>query len=185
MWNTLFKNALIHNKGETMSVFERLTELNLPEDTTVTMSYSDGADVFVHNETAVDTAIGETCVISEFCDLIATPGLRPTDGYGTDILQSLRDNGYLEDYDRTPFNPNIVDSGGGYWAEYLKEVMAENFYDQEFIESSVQSYDYKRGFCTLETNVQTTVGNLLETRPFNADTWTISVQTPNGTLTFD
>ena len=63
--------------------------------------------------------------------------------------------------------------------------MTENFYDQEFIESTVQSYDYKRGFCTLETNVQTTVGNLLETRPFNADTWTISVQTPHGTLTFD
>ena len=49
-----------------MSVFDRLTGLDLPADTTVTMSYSEGTDVFVHNETAVDDAIGYTDVIQTF-----------------------------------------------------------------------------------------------------------------------
>ena len=56
-----------------MSVFDRLVELNLPTDTWVTMSYSEGTDVFVHNETAVDDAIGYTDVIQAFSDLAAKP----------------------------------------------------------------------------------------------------------------
>ena len=59
-----------------MSVFERLIELNLPADTTVTMSYSEGTDVFVHNETAVDTAISDTGVIGQFASLVITPGFQ-------------------------------------------------------------------------------------------------------------
>jgi len=162
------------SKGGTMSVFDRLTGLDLPADTTVTMSYSEGTDVFVHNETAVDDAISHTDVISTFAGLVATPGLHVEVPYSGNVLEVMRSKDMLEDYERGSFT----------FEDYITEVLAENFYDQEFIDKSVESYDYKRGFCTLETTVTVPLANFLETRPCVGG-WQISVSTPNGTLTFD
>ena len=157
-----------------MSVFERLIKLDLPAGTTVTMSYSEGTDVFVHNETAVDDAISYTDVIQTFSDLVATPGLQVEVPYCGNILQVMRDNDWLDGYEPRE----------SYFGEYIAETLAENFYDQEFIDSSVEQYDYKRGFCTLETTVTADIGNFLKAKPAMTG-WQVSVVTPNGTLTFD
>jgi len=157
-----------------MSVFDRLIGLDLPTDTKVTMSYSEGTDVFVHNETAVDDAIGYTDVIQTFSDLVATPGLQAEIPYCGNVLQVMRDNDWLDGYEPREF----------YFGEYIAETLVENFYDQEFIDSSVEQYDYKRGFCTLETTVTTDIGNFLKAQPIVAG-WQVSVSTPDGTLTFD
>ena len=37
-----------------MSVVKRLKSLKLPEDAMVTLTYEEGTDVFVHNETEVE-----------------------------------------------------------------------------------------------------------------------------------
>lgn len=157
-----------------MSVFDRLTELNLPADATVTLSINEGTDVFVHNETAVDTAISNTSVISRFAGVVTTPGFQAEDTYGNNVMSTFRDEGYFDNYERGSFT----------WEDYVFDTIVENFYDQEFIDSTVEQYDYKRGFCTLETTLQTTVSNFLESRPFVTG-WTVSVETANGTLTFD
>ena len=52
----------------------------------------------------------------------------------------------------------------------------------EFVESSTEKYDHKRGFCTLSADFEVDLKNLLETRPF-LHSWEVSVPTPNGTLT--
>ena len=132
-----------------------------------------GVSVFVHNETAIDTALSETSVIEQFCELIATPGLQAEDSWGNNILGELRNSGYLDDYERDYTFTN-----------YLSEAVRENFYDLEFIEKSIESYDYKRGHCTLSTTVQIPVKNFIEVHPFVFG-WSISVPTENGTLTFD
>ena len=49
-----------------MSIFDTLTSMNLPSDTVVNLSYSEGTDVFVHNETEVETALNDTDVVSTF-----------------------------------------------------------------------------------------------------------------------
>ena len=157
-----------------MSIFERLAELELPDDTTVTMTYSEGTDVFVHNETAVDTAISDTDVISQFASLITTPGFHAEVPFVGNVMESMRNEGYFEDYERGSFA----------FEEYVTETIVENFYDQEFIESSVEQYDYKRGFCTLQTTVTAPLANFLASRPFVSG-WTVSVRTSSGTLTFD
>lgn len=157
-----------------MSVFERLSNLNLPDDTPVTMSYSEGTDVFVHNETAVDDAISQTDVIDQFVSLVTTPGLQTTVPYSGNVLESLRNDNLLENYERGSFA----------FAEYITEVLTENFYDQDFINSSVERYDYKRGFCTLETTVTVPLGNLIKSKPFITG-WEVSVLTPAGTLVFN
>ena len=155
------------------TIVERLQNLNINDDTLVTLEYSDGVDVFVHNETAVETAVAETDVVSQFCELVATPGLQAEDGWGNNILSELRGNGFLDDYERDYT-----------FAEYLTDTVRENFYDLEFIEKSVESYDYKRGFCTLSTTVRVPVANFIEASPFVSG-WNVSVSTENGTLAFD
>jgi hypothetical protein len=152
----------------------KIKSMNLPADATVTLTYSDGTDVFVHNETAVDTAIADTDVISEFASLVVTPGLQAEVPYVGPVLETMRSEGYLDDYERGSFE----------FEQYIADTLRDNFYDQEFIDSSVKQYDYKRGFCTLETTVTVPVQNFIEASPYVGG-WKVSVQTPNGTLTLD
>jgi len=162
-----------------MSIVNKIKNLNLSNDTKVTMIYEGATDVFVHNETAIDTAIADTDVISTLAELIVEhPKLNVSTKYGATsdgILNHLRTEGYLDEYQRGDFD----------FADFVAEVITENFYDLDFIDSSVHAYDHKRGECTLSTEVITTVGNLLLEEHAPLSLWTVSVPTENGTLTFD
>ena len=156
-----------------MSIIENLKNLNFESGATATLTYSDGAEVFVHNETEVETALAETDVVWSFVELIATPGLEVKTLCGTNVLESLRDDGLLEDYERDDT-----------FSDYLNEVITENFWDVDFIESSTEKYDYKRGFCTLTAEVVVPVAQLLELKPYLTG-WSASVRSNGGMLTFE
>ena len=156
-----------------MSITNTLKTLNLEPDSLVTLTYSEGTDVFVHNETEVETALAETDVVSTFSELIATPGLNVTTAYGGNVLQSLRSDGHLDDYDRD-----------GDFGSYLSEVISDNFYDLDLIEHSTEKYDHKRGFCTLSTEVEIPYSNLISAQPCLIG-WDVVVETPLGTLNIE
>ena len=155
-----------------MKIYETLKSLNVPDDTVVTISTSEGTDVFVHNETEVETALSETDVVSSFSELVATPGLNASTQYGGDVIESLRDEGLLEDYERGSYS----------FAEYIADTINENFYDVDLIDYSTEKYDHKRGFCTLTAEVNVTVKDLMSAAPFLSG-WKASVSTEAGTLT--
>ena len=46
-----------------MSIYKKLQSLNLTEETMVSLRYSEGTDVFVHNETEVETAMAERMLL--------------------------------------------------------------------------------------------------------------------------
>jgi len=156
-----------------MSIIKKLQSLNLEPETMVTLAYSEGVDVFVHNETEVETAMAETDVIGTFSELIATPKLRVSTRFGGNVLERLREDNLLDDYNRD-----------GDFGTYLSDVISDNFYDIDFIEYSTEKYDHKRGFCTLSAEVQIPASEIISLNPFLSG-WNISVQTENGTLTFD
>ena len=155
-----------------MTIVQKLKNLNLPTDSTVTFSYSEGTDVFVHNETEVETALSGTDVVAAVAELVATPKLIVSTRYGGNVLESLREEGLLEDYERGSYS----------FSDYLAETIEENFYDQEIIEYSIQKYDYKRGFCTLSTSLTATLSDLIDASPYLGG-WDVSVSTEAGTLT--
>jgi len=157
-----------------MSFIKRLQTLNLNSDALVTLTYTEGADVFHFNETEIETAISETSVINEFASLIANSRLNASHQWSGNILEHLRDNQYLDDYERGTYA----------FEDYLSETIAENFYDVDLVEYSTEKYDHKRGFTTLTAQVQIPVSNLIQESPFLSG-WTVSVETDNGTLTFD
>tara|TARA_B100000131_G_C17982533_1_gene559224 strand:- start:279 stop:749 length:471 start_codon:yes stop_codon:yes gene_type:complete len=154
-----------------MSIFDKLENLNVSGDTIVSLSYSDGVNVFVHNESEVDTALSETDVVTQFAELISTPGLAAETAYGNNIIESLRDEGHLDDYERD-----------GTFSEYLSEMIVNNFYDVDLVEYSIEKFDHKRGYCTLTADVRVSYDNLMKSAPF-LHGWNVSVPTENGTLT--
>jgi hypothetical protein len=157
-----------------MSVLKRLQTLNLPEDAMITLTREEGTDVFVHNETEVDDAMNETSVIYDFASLIANTKLDARNRWNGNVIQHLRDNDFLDEYERGSFA----------FEDYLAETLTENFYDTELIEHSTEKYDHKRGFCTLTAQVEIPIANFMEVNPMVIG-WNVSVETENGTLTFD
>jgi|TARA_B110000467_G_C18222073_1_gene423575 hypothetical protein len=155
------------------NTIEKLTNLNLASDAMATLTYEDGTDVFIHNESEIETALSETDVVEQFSELIATRGLRAQDTYtGNLVLDTLRSEDHLEAYERGN------ESG---FAEYLTGVINENFYDLDLIDSATEKYDHKRGFTTLTATVSVPVQNLINTSP-SLSSWNVEVQTENGTL---
>ena len=156
-----------------MSILDSLNALNLGPDVIVELSYEDGCDCFMHTDDAVETAMSETDVIDRLADLVATPGLEVATQYGNDILESLRDECLLDDYERD-----------GTFADFLSSTFRDNFFDLDIVESTVEAYDYKRGFCTLSAVCSAPIGQVLETSPDLAG-WKVEVPVHGGRLAFE
>ena len=140
----------------------------------ITLTLEEGTDVFVHNETEVEDAMNETSVIHDFASLIANTKLDARNRWNGNIIQHLRDNDFLDEYERGSFS----------FEDFLADSLSENFYDQELIEHSTEKYDHKRGFCTLTAQVEVPFSNFAEVNPMIIG-WNVSVETENGTLSFD
>jgi len=154
-----------------MTTAENIKSLNLPNETKVHLEYSEGSDVFVHNETEVETAIESTEVVNEYVDMILSKELNLTTRWGECPMSHLRDQGLLEDYDRD-----------GWFGDYLAQTITDNFYDAEVIEYSTEKYDHKRGFTTLTAELYTTVGDVISSN-VDFSGWKVTVETKAGDLT--
>lgn len=157
-----------------MSIVTKLQSLNLADDAMIHLTYEEGADVFVHNDTEVEDAINETSVIYEFASLVAQTKLDVRNRWSGNILEHLRNESYLDDYERGTYG----------FENFIAETIRDNFYDVDLIEYSTEKYDYKRGFTTLTAEVDIPFANFVQVDP-NVTGWKVSVETENGTLSFD
>ena len=157
-----------------MSFTQKLKSLRTTPNTMATLTYSEGANVFLMNEDEVDTALSSTDVVEQFAELITTPGLTVTTPFGTNIIQELRDGGFLDEYERGSYS----------FSEFISETIRENFYEFDFIDSTIEKFDYKRGFCTLTAEVRIPVDDLIMESPYVGG-WTVTVPTENGTVTLN
>ena len=149
---------------------EKIKQLNLPSDTKVNISYSEGTDVFVHNETEIETALENTSTIAELVGAILKPNLNVRTTWGGCPLSHLRDLDFLADYDRQ-----------GWFEDYLIEMINDNFYDVELVDHSIEKYDHKRGYCTLTAELYTTTGDII-TAHGNFPGWKVTIETNHGDL---
>ena len=170
----------------------RLKELEISEDSFVTLKYTEGNDVWHINDGYVTDSVHETATASLLAGLLAS-GIPVYSNWGepsegSDILNELRAQGELDDYER----------GEEYFEEYITERLAETIYDGEYsLEYSTEQYDYKRGRCDISTEVQVRFGDIFNAEAattgrfqyFDADNFVsafeVSVETPNGTLTLN
>ena len=155
------------------TVSNKLNNLNVPDDSMVSLTFSEGTECFMHTEDQVETAMAETDVVQKFSELVTTPGLEVQTRWGNNVLEEIRYQGLLEDYERDET-----------FTEFVDDVIRSNYYDLDLLEHQTEAYDYKRGFCTLTADVIVRAKDL-KTNFVDLSGWTISVETENGTLSFD
>ena len=142
-------------------------------ETSVSLTYSEGADCFMHTEDQIETALAETDVVSRFANLVTTRGLSVQTRWGNNVIEEIRDQGHLEEYPRD-FT----------FSEFVDDIIRENYYDLDLIEHSTEAYDHKRGFCTLTADVTVSAQDLMST-DVDLSGWTISLKTDGGVLSFE
>ena len=173
-------------------IVNKLRELGVEDDGCVTLSYSEGCEVWHINESHVQESVAETETAALVAGLLAS-GVPVYSSYGevsegNDILAEMRAQDMLEDYER----------GEECFEDYLTEKLQETIYDGEYsIEYSTEQYDYKRGRCEISTEVRVRAGDLYAADAatsgrlqfFDASSFVrafnVSVKTENGTLTLD
>ena len=170
----------------------RLRELGVDDDACVTLSYSEGCEVWHINESHVEESVYETETAALVAGLLASGvpvyGAWSEVAEGNDILNEMRAQDVLEDYER----------GDECFEEYLTEKLQETIYDGEYsIEYSTTQYDYKRGRCDISTEVKVRAGDLYAAESANTGRFQffdatsfvsgfdVSVETPNGRLTLN
>ena len=158
------------------NIIKKLKELGVEETDFVTLSYTAGTDVWHINESYVEETVGETDTAAMLAGLLAA-GV-PVYNYGSAILEEMRFNGALDDYDRE-----------GWFEEYLTEVLATTIYDGEYgLDYSTEQYDYKRGFCNISTEVQVQVADVYalgDTADSFVSGFDVTVATKAGKLTLN
>jgi hypothetical protein len=166
-------------------IVNKLRELNVSDENYVTLSYTEGAEVWHVNDSHVEEAVSETGTAAMLAGLLAS-GVTVSDKYSDgDLLAEMRGNGLLEDYERE----------GGF-EDYLTEQLVSTIYDGDYaLAYSTTQYDYKRGRCDISTEVRVRAGDLYAVgadktgrfafvSPNNVVRgFKVSVQTPAGTLT--
>jgi hypothetical protein len=169
----------------------RLRELHVDADDCLTLSYSDGSEVWHCTDTYVEESVAETDTAAMLAGLLAS-GVPIYGTYGSyepgcDILNEMRDNGVLDEYD---YN--------GWFEEYLTEKLQETIHDGEYaLEHSTTQYDYKRGRCEISTEIRIKAGDLYDMADYQNDDavsvtpdslvagFEVCVRTNAGTLTLD
>jgi hypothetical protein len=169
---------------------ETLRGHNLPGKTIVTLTCSDGAEVFHYKDDAVYDAISETNIVRQFCDLVEALGGDVFDGVVSDLI----DTGVLEEPEEEEEDEESDDDerdeeddrglSRHFDAMAICEGIENNFYDQEFIEHSIKKYDHKRGYCTLTASLDVTLDQLLDVEP-DLEGWELTFKAKGGKTTIE
>jgi len=150
-----------------MSKIQKLKDANLSTNTKVTLTYQDGDSVVHCHDDYEDTALMKTNIASYLSEMAINPSLG-----NNHVIQEMRANGLLEEYNR----------GDDDFESFVSDVVHENWREYDWIETSTEIYDHKRGFTTVSACLETTLGAVTELADFELAGWNIQVDTPLGSL---
>ena len=159
------------------TIIKTLRELNVAEDDYVYLNYEESVSVWHITDDYIETALGETTTASMLAGLLVCPGnITVLSRYDEDILENMRAEGMLDDYERE-----------GWFEEYLTDKIREEAYQYDLLTISTERHDHKRGTCEVASNVKVRAGELYGLGDRLADTFVsgfdLVIQTDNGLLT--
>ena len=146
---------------------KQLKKLGLPGKSHVTLSCSDGQDVFHYTD---DDHEGKTVKETEIAAKVAT--LISQKSFDNELLTRMRSWSLLEDYE-------IRD---GTFQEFLTDTIANNWRDCGLLDVLTEHYDHKRGFSRVTAEVDTTVEEVLNLDESVLSGWNLKVQLDAGSL---
>ena len=150
-----------------MSKIQKLKDAKLNTDTKVILKYEDGNGVIHCHDDYESGVVSKTCIAKYLSEMIVNPSLG-----NNHILQEMREQGLLDDYKR----------GSDEFEDYVSEVISENWREYDWIETSTEVYDHKRGFTTVSVFLETTVDSVSQLLDFQLDGWDIEIDHPLGSL---
>ena len=147
-------------------------EIQGDDNTLVTLTYSDIYEGRHSDDEFTEWAVSETETVSKLNSVVTS---------GVEVLSSAE----------IPFN-EAIDSevlegfeGAGDQPADQEEYIRENFYDfDDFINTSVEQWDYKEGSCTVSATALVKLGDLRK----NEETfsgWTATIPMGSGKFTID
>ena len=150
-----------------MSRIQKLKEANLNPGTTVRLKYEDGSDVIHANDNYIENVINSTYITDHLAYLVLNPMLG-----NNQILAEMREQGLLDSYERGSYD----------FEDFVSEVVVQNWRDYDWIETSTEAFDHKRGFTTVLTTIETTSEAVTQMADFELVGWKIEVDHPLGIL---
>ena len=149
----------------------RVLTLDFPDDTAVDLVFEDGCDVAHYNDDYYDYVYNETNVFGVAASLVTSEHFK-----NNATLNELRQQDLLESYERGSFD----------FETFVAEALSENSWD--FVDGTLEQYDYKRGYYRVNFTFSTTLGQLKAA--VNADArevvpFTVVVHTNIGDLTIE
>ena len=164
-----------HTKGSKMeNITEKLQEIGIQGDDYVYLNYEEAASVWHISDDYIEGALGETNTATVLARVLATPGITVFSRYEEDILETMRLEGLLDDYDRDDT-----------FEDYLTETIQREAYQYDLLTISTERHDHKRGTCEIAANVKVVAAELYNLEA-TADTFVagfdVAIQTATGTL---
>jgi hypothetical protein len=150
-----------------MSRIQKLKLAKVSDDTKVRLKYSDGGSVIHSSDDFEDVIVYDTCIANHLSEMINNPSIG-----NAGILKEMRDAGLLDEYERGSFE----------FESYVAEVIAENWRDYDWIETTTERYDYKRGHTEVSVVVETKAENIYNMADFELAGWDIEIDHPLGVL---
>ena len=120
-------------------------KLDFPDETKITLTYEDGADVFHANDDYYDFVYDQTGVFETAAALVTSGQFK-----NNEVICSMREQDLLEDYERDNFT----------FESFVCDTMRETNWDHCFVDGTLEQYDYKRGFYRVKFEFPTTLGLL-------------------------
>jgi len=147
---------------------KQLQQLGLPHKLHVTLTCSDGQDVFHFTDADHEgDTVTETRIASKVASLITQRAIT-----NNTFITEMRSWDLLEDYER----------GDGTFEDYVTDAIERSWRDCGLLDVITEHYDHKRGFSKVTAEVETTVGEVLNLNDSDVDGWNMKVQIQAGEL---
>ena len=161
------------------TIVEQLTALGVTDDTDVSFTISDFAEVMHYTGEYVETTIDETDFLYRICDVIKSDAFEDNH-----IIEEMDDNCLLPEWDEDEYE------GEEAWQDHredtIPEVLREQWFEYGWIDSSLTQYDHKRGRCDVSCEFSIPFSKV---REHQDDFWMsceVSVDIPDsGHMTFN
>jgi len=151
------------------TIADKLGDHNIPDESEVTFRYEETASVQHHYDDYVNDAIESSGIIYTLTDAIVDG---PFYENGNWILEEMRDNDLLNDYER--------DSSG--FEEFVADTIRDNLYEYEWIERETIRHDYKRGELRMAFELTAPFAAVKNSPAVGFGLYSISINTPAGVL---
>tara|TARA_B100000809_G_scaffold247228_1_gene276019 strand:+ start:262 stop:720 length:459 start_codon:yes stop_codon:yes gene_type:complete len=146
---------------------KQLKKLGLPGKSHVTLSCSDGQDVFHYTD---DDHEGKTVQETDIASKVAT--LISQKSFDNELITRMRSWSLLDEYE----------DRDGTFTEFLTDTIANNWRDCGLLDVLTEHYDHKRGFSRVTAEVDTTVEEVLNLDESVLSGWNLKVQLDDGSL---